>query len=207
MGAIPGGAARTLVDDAEDVCRLCFKAGIPITVDKAYPDEIEPDTQMIRAVQISKQDLLQRGFSLQRKGLYSQQLARAEPSRRERARRKEGKPRAGFKLHGLLSAPVGQIHQIVDSEGVRVFNVYATPNRMSVAHAEILMDPVRFKGSAYLKWRLELREALGTIQPVTVLPSVPWGVWERFAAPILASAKRGWRRLAATAVGTEETEN
>jgi len=170
MGATAGGAARALVDDAEDVCRLCYKAGIPITQDGQYPDEIDLDTQMIRVGQISKQDLTKRGFSLHRVSLYSRQRALAEPARKERARQDLGKSHAGFVLKGVLLAQVGRIHGIGHDQGVRVFNVYESPTDESRAHAEVLFDKT-VPGSQYLKWRIELRDVLGTLQPVTALPA------------------------------------
>jgi hypothetical protein len=178
MGAIPRGAARALVDDAEDVCRLCYKAGVPITIDKKYPDEIDPETNMIRVGQISKQDLTQRGFSLQRTSLYSRRRALAEPARRERLRSERGKVPAGFVLKGVLLTRVARIHNIVDGTGAKVFSVYATPNDESEAHAEILFD-TKVPNSEFLKWRLELRDALGILQPVTVLPSKPRSLRQR----------------------------
>lgn len=178
MGATAGGAARALVDDAEDVCRLCYKAGIPITQDGQYPDEIDPDNQMIRVGQISKQDLTKRGFSLQRVSLYSRQRALAEPARRERARQDRGKNHAGFVLKGVLLAHVGRIHRIGHNQGVRVFNVYESPSDESQAHAEILFEKT-VPGSQYLKWRVELRDVLGRLQPVTALPSEPHSLRQR----------------------------
>lgn len=193
MGAIPGGAARARVDDAEDICRLCYAAGIPITVDGKYPDEIEPDTQMIRVSQITRKDLTKTGFSLQRTSLYSRQRARTEPARRERARQAKGKKPAGFVLKGVLLARVGRIHNILDGKGARVFSVYASPNNQSDAHAEILFDN-HVSNSEYLKWRLELREVLGTLQPLTVLPSVPLSLGQRWHALCAAVKKFLFRR-------------
>lgn len=178
MGATAGGAVRALVDDAESVCRLCYKAGIPITQDQQYPDEIGPEDQMIRIGQISKQDLTKRGFSVQRVSLYSRQQALAEPARRERSRQDKGKGRAGFVLQGVLLAQVSRIHSIGNDEGVRVFNVYQSPNDGGQAHAEIFFNKT-MQSSQYLKWRIELRNVLGKLQPLAVLPSGPRSLWQR----------------------------
>ncbi|HXE09632.1 MAG TPA: hypothetical protein VN612_17140 [Acidobacteriaceae bacterium] len=166
------------MDDAEDVCRLCYKAGVPITIDGKYPDEIDPETNMIRVGQISKQDLTRRGFSLQRTSLYSRRKALAEPARREQLRSEKGKGPAGFVLKGVLLTRVGRVHNIVDGTGAKVFSVYATPNDESEAHAEILFD-ITVPNSEFLKWRLELRDALGILRPATVLPSEPRSLKQR----------------------------
>lgn len=180
MGEIAGGSAVVvpLVSEEEMVCRLCYKAGIPITVDGKYPDDIDPTTLTLRESQISQQDLTKRGFSVQRLSLYSRQLAMDEPERRERDRKQRGKPRAGFALQGVLLGHVAEIHAVRGAAGEQVFRVYETPNSDSVAHAEIKLAP-GVSGSQYLKWRKLLSDRLGTRQPISVLPSVPRNLRER----------------------------
>lgn len=172
MGAVAGGAERVLVDDGEEVCRLCFKAGVPITVDGRHPDDIDPATGMLRIEQLSQQDLTKRGFSVQVLSRYSRQQALAEPHRRESLRKQKGKSVAGFKLAGVLLASVGAIHSLRDEHGRRAFNVLEEPTEDSDAHATVLLDAA-LKGGPYLKWRRELVAAFGTIQDVEVLPDKP----------------------------------
>ncbi|WP_155413169.1 hypothetical protein [Xanthomonas arboricola] len=176
--AVGAAAAVPLVPDHEIVCRLCFKAGIPITVDKKYPDEIDPSSGKIRATQISQQDLTKRGFSLQRVSLYSRQLAAAQPVRKELARKERGLEPAGFVLQGVVSGRVKEIHAVRDGGGRTIFCVYATPNDDSDAHAEVKFAP-GVKGSEYIKWRVVLVDLLGTLQPVESLPSVSSSLGER----------------------------
>lgn len=172
MGAVAGGSGDALVDDAEDVCRLCFKAGVPITVDGEHPDDVDPLTGMIRLSQVSQQDLTKRGFSVQIVSRYSRQQALAEPARREAARKAKGKDPAGFKLAGVLLARVGTIHSFRDEKGVQAFRVIPDPTNDSDAHAKVLLSP-EMKGAPYLKWRRELVNTLGPMRPVKVLPSHP----------------------------------
>lgn len=196
MGAM-AGAGGPLVDDAEDICRLCFKAGVPITVDGQYPDDIDPKTKRLRVTQLSQQDLVRRGFSVQVVSRYSLQQALAEPNRKERQRRRLGKPFAGFRLAGVLKANVGAIHRLSDDSGTQAFYVLQDPTPESDAHAKILLSP-ELKGGPYLKWRKELVTALGAVQPYSILDSrsngfvafvrrvrihlcnLPGFVWERF---------------------------
>lgn len=174
MGAVAGGGGSALVDDAEDVCRLCFKAGVPITVDGAHPDDVDPSNGMIRLSQVSQQDLTKRGFSVQIVSRYSRQQALAEPARKEAARKDKGRDPAGFKLAGVLLAKVGAIHSFRDEKGIQAFRVIPDPTDDSDAHAKVLLSP-EMKGAPYLKWRRELVNALGPMRPVTVLPSRPAG--------------------------------
>lgn len=176
-----GGVAESmpLVADDETVCRLCYKAGVPITVDQQF-DDVDPASGRLRAVQISKQDLTIRGFSLQRVAMYSRQIASDEPARRERDRKEKGKERAGFVLQGVLLGNVEQIHAVRGEGGEPIFRVYATPNDASAAHAEVKLAP-GVKGSQYIKWRVVLADILGTLQPVHSLPSVPRSLPERVA--------------------------
>lgn len=188
MAPMPGGASLALVDDAESICRLSFKAGIPIVVDGQHPDDVDPKDQMIRVEAISKQDLTKRGFSLQRVSFYSREMALAQPEARELKRVADGKPKAGYVLQGAFLARVSKIHGIVSNGGAQVFTVYESPTAQNPAHAEIRIDPGA-KGSDFLKWRLELRRALGKLQPVTALPSHSEGILRR--------CSRLWRVLKA----------
>lgn len=182
MGESAAGAAAVvpLVPDHEVVCRLCFKAGIPITIDQKYPDEIDPSSGKIRATQISQQDLTKRGFSLQRVALYSRQLAAAQPARKELARKARNLEPAGFVLQGVVSGRVEDIHAVRDDGGQVIFRVYATPNDDSDAHAEVKFAP-GVKGSEYIKWRVVLADILGTLQPVESLPPDSSSLGERIA--------------------------
>lgn len=146
----------------EDVCRLCFAASINISIDRKHPNQVDPDSGLIRLEELTWQDFNERGFSVQVLRLYSAEKGRAEAMRRLEAKREKGVER--YELAGALIANVGRIHQIRDPGGASVFRVLDTSTAEHPAHAELRISP-GFQKKDLLKYRQELQGVLGKIRP------------------------------------------
>lgn len=168
MGGNADGAADVAVDDAEEVCRLCFSADVPIVEDK-YPNQVDPVTGFIRLEEISHRQV-KRGFSVQRMCLFSRAEAEAVAAIREERKRAKGIV-ANYLLAGVLVARVEMIHQIGGQACARPFNVLKAPVEGEPGHAEI-----RFNGDVskevFLEFRLELQRALGQLREPAILDQV-----------------------------------
>lgn len=162
MGEAADSSAATRVDAREEVCRLCFSASIPISRDQKHPNQVDADTGMIRLEEIGWDDMKFRGFSLQRRHLYSLNSGLEEAARREAAKRlKDGD--VSYELAGVLIAKVQLINAIEDSAGNQVFRVLATPSESQPGHSEIrIADHLTRKD--LLKYRVKLRDALGKLR-------------------------------------------
>lgn len=167
--AVGAGEAAALVDDEEDVCRLCFAAQVPISRDNQHPNQID-DEGFIRLEEIGWDDLASRGFSLVRRHLYSVSRGEAEAARRDEKRRAKGQE-ARYQLAGALIVRAANIKAIADDNGAQVFNVFATPTAEEEAHAEIKFAQV-IPRNQFLRFRQALRVELGTLQEKTALDSV-----------------------------------
>lgn len=162
MEGAAGGTAEVLVDAEEDVCRLCFSAEIPISRDSKHPNQVDPESGRIRLEEISWIDLREKGFSLQRRSLYSLKDGLAEAARRD-AKKKAKAIEAGYQLAGVLIARVALINVIEDECGRQIFRVLKTPTEAQPAHAEIRIADHCEKHDL-LKFRVALSDALGTLQ-------------------------------------------
>jgi hypothetical protein len=158
--------ALAFVDDAEEVCRLCFAAAIPITRDDKHPNHIDSD-DMIRLEELGWQDFSGRGFSLARRKKYSLAEGEAEATRRDQKRASKGQE-ARYILAGVLIARADAIHAISDDAGSQVFHVLETPTEAMPAHAEIRISH-QFKKVDFLRFRQELRVVLGRLRPKSML--------------------------------------
>lgn len=156
-----------LIEPHEDVCRLCFAAEIPVFRNSGQPNQVDPETGLMYIQEISWEDLSQNGFSLQRRLLYSLAQALAEADRRDAAKSQQKGHAVGYRLAGTLVARVEAINQIADN-GQQVFEVLATPLPDQPAHAEIRIAQGLGK-DVFLKFRISLRNALGTMQDARVL--------------------------------------
>lgn len=162
MGDAAESRAIALADPQEDVCRLCFSASIPISRDQKHPNQVDADTGWIRLEEIGWDDMKSRGFSLQRRRLYSLAEGMAEAARREAAKSAKG-DEVTYRLAGVLIARVEGINAIADSDGHQVFRVLETPTEAQPGHSEIrIADHLTKKD--LLKYRVELRSVLGTMQ-------------------------------------------
>lgn len=162
QGEVP---ALQLVDDKEEICRLCFSAQIPI-VDDVYPNQIDPVSGQIRLEEISLRKV-RRGFSVQRRHMYSMAEALAI-ARAADARWKTKGKEADYQLAGFLLASVAAVHSISE-DGSRVFAVYSKPEPGEPGHAEIHIAVEGMAKDKFIKYRTELQLALGQIQPPEAL--------------------------------------
>jgi hypothetical protein len=159
---------EVLVDAEEDVCRLCFSAKIPISYEQKHPNQIDTETGFILLEELSWQDMKKRGFSVQRRLLYSMNEALDVAARRDAARAEKGQE-AAYKLAGVLIAKVERITAITDDEGNQVFRVLATPSEEAgPAHAEIRVAGHLNKAD-FMKFRINLQAALGKIKEAALL--------------------------------------
>lgn len=160
--------AAVVVDDEEDVCRLCFAAAIPISRDNQHPNQTDEDGY-IRLEEIAWNDLSKKGFSLVRRHLYSVAKGEAEAQRRDAKRREKGQD-ARYQLAGTLIARAGGIAAITNDQGHQVFRVLATPTEQEEAHAEVrfVQDIARHE---WLRFRQDLRLVLGTVRDKSDLDS------------------------------------
>ena len=158
--------AVALVDEDEDVCRLCFSAAIPISRDQQHPNQID-DENMIRLEELGWEDFSSRGFSLVRRSLYSVVKGEAESQRRNKARAEKGQD-ARYQLAGTLVAKTQSINAIADEGGAQVFRVLQTPLPHEDAHAEIRIAE-QFRKPDFLKFRKQLRLVLGTLRDKSIL--------------------------------------
>jgi len=162
MSAAPISITAPLVDEREDVCRLCFSADVPISRHDNHPNQIDPLTGRIRLEEISWEDLSSKGFSLQRRHLYSLEKAIREAERRDNAKSEKLSVNAGYKLAGVLIVRVARINEILH-EGVKAFSVYATPQPGDPGHAEIRVG-AHCRKHDLLKFRIALQTALGSMR-------------------------------------------
>lgn len=157
-----------LVEPHEDVCRLCFAADLPVFRNVGQPNQVDPETGLIHIQEISWQDLSEKGFSLQRRALYSLAEALAEADRRDAAKSlAKGQP-VGYRLAGALIARVNAINGIADDNGQQIFQVHATPLELQPGHAEIKITEGLGK-DVFLKFRIKLRDVLGVMQEAELL--------------------------------------
>lgn len=150
----------------EDVCRLCFAASSNISIDQKFPNQVDPDTGLIRLEELTWQDFKTRGFSVQVLRLYSAAMGIAEAKRRLEAKREKGVER--YELAGALIARVEKIQQIKDPGGSSVFCVLDTRSAEHPAHAELRIRS-GFQKKDLLKYREALQAVLGKIRPVSDL--------------------------------------
>jgi hypothetical protein len=160
-------AAVALVDPAEDVCRLCFSAEIPISRDRKHPNQVDPEDGYIRLEEIGWEDLKVRGFSVQRKALYSLAKALALAEARDAIRTAKGLD-ARYKFAGTLIARVQAVIDIVDGGGSSVFFVREMPLEDDPGHAEIRIA-AHMTRQDFLKYRPALRLVLGRLHEPAVL--------------------------------------
>ncbi len=165
MGGNAEGAAVAALATDEDVCRLCFSASIPI-VDEKFPNQVDPSTGYIRLEEISHRQV-KRGFSLQRKQLYSLREAREMTAAREANKRAKGIV-ADYVLAGVLVARVDAIHAIGIEQGSQVFEVRSVPIPGQPGHAEIHFKTTLLKED-FLELRMDLQRALGKLQAPEIL--------------------------------------
>ena len=161
-----GGAAEVevLVDPREYVCRLCFSANIPISIHHdGHPNQVDPATNLIRLEEIGWRDVNERGFSVQRRRLYSRKEALAEAARREAAKNEKFGGDVTYRLAGALIAKVSRINSISDDTGNPIFRVLETPTEDQPGHAEIRIA-AGLKKHHLLKYRAKLQAALGTLK-------------------------------------------
>ncbi|MES2671785.1 MAG: hypothetical protein V4673_15375 [Pseudomonadota bacterium] len=168
MGEATGSGTQDLVDPEEDICRLCFSAKIPISYDSKHPNQIDSDTGLIRLEELSWADFRKRGFSIQRRILYSLREALEMAARRDAAKTAKGLD-AAYTLAGVLIAKVERINTISDAEGKQVFRVIPTPGQETdLAHAEIRIADHLTKDDL-LKFRVDLQAVLGKMQEANLL--------------------------------------
>lgn len=163
MGDVAEGAAETLVDPGEEICRLCFSALIPVFRSEGYPNQIDPDTGLLRLEELAWVDVKTRGFSVQRRQLYSHAEAVAEAQSRDSKKSQQKGCDVRYQLSGVLIALVENISAIVADDGEPVFRVLATPLKDLPGHAEIrVLGHITTK--QFLKYRPNLRDALGSMR-------------------------------------------
>jgi hypothetical protein len=167
MGDAASCVQELLVDAEEDVCRLCFSAKIPISIDNRHPNQIDVNTGYILLEELSWQDFKKRGFSLQRRRLYSHAEALALAAKRNAAKAEKGQD-AAYQLAGVLIAKVASINAISDDDGSQIFRVLATPNENEPGHSEIRIADHLTK-MHLLKYRVSLQSALGKMQDAALL--------------------------------------
>lgn len=160
--------AEVLVDAQEDVCRLCFASSIPISRDAKHPNQVDADTGLIRLEEIGWDDMKLRGFSLQRRMLYSLQEALQEAARRDSSKSAAKGKQVSYRLAGVLITRAECINAIADSEGSQVFKVIATPTEAQPGHAEIRIAD-HLQKHHLLKFRVHLQTALGPMQDAALI--------------------------------------
>ncbi|WP_157499838.1 hypothetical protein [Lysobacter sp. Root983] len=138
-------------------------------------NQIDPETGLILLEEISWQDLTERGFSVQRKTLYSEAEAIQFAEERKEFRAQKGKV-SEYILTGALIACVRAVHEIkADEDGSQTFRVLQTPREGQPGHAEIRIADhiaqVRVSKDRMLKYRLELCNALGPLRPSSDIDS------------------------------------
>lgn len=155
--------ADCLVSDDEVVCRVGFSADFPISRDKNYPEQHDPNTGLLRLEEISIDDLNDRGFSIQRINIYNRSIADAHAAdRAAKASAKLGRA-VTYTVAGGHLAQVAAIHGIRGEAENQIFEVWPTPEDGQPAHAEIRAKE-RMTKSMLLKWRPRLQGALGPIR-------------------------------------------
>lgn len=173
MGDVVGGAANiTLVEDDEEVARLCFKSDWPVTHDGKYPSEIDPVTRLYRLEEFQWKDFSKQarsGFSVQRTSLFSQTDAKRVLEERIARKQEREKPLDGYDLEGVVIARVSAIHGIKDADGQSTFLVSPESTPDSPAHSAIRTSETCNSGE-FLKYRKELQTAFGQLQSVEILP-------------------------------------
>jgi hypothetical protein len=166
MGGAAEGAAKVLVEPGEEICRLCFSADVPIC-DNQYPNQIDPETGLIRLEELSWTELRKRGFSVQERRKYSYAEAVDMAARREAGKLAKG-INSNYKLAGVLISRVAEITGITDERASQVFRVIATPTVDQPGHAEIRLGE-SFTRDDLLKFRVNLQAALGKLLDGKVL--------------------------------------
>lgn len=161
MGSGAQGAV-TLVNPDEELCRLCFSAAIPISRDRLHPNQIDPETLLIRLEELGWEDFGKRGFSVMERSKYSLQRAEAVAQDRDAARKAKGQD-ARYQLVGALITNAAAINAITNDAGVQVFKVLSTSTAQEPAHAEIRVDS-QFNQSQFMKFRMVLRDTLGKLR-------------------------------------------
>jgi hypothetical protein len=159
------------VSDEEDVARLCFRASFPITRRGEYLSDFDPGSQLYRLEELTWDDFSNRGFSVQRRSLFSRVAAQAAlQDRIDRKREKLGATADSLKLEGAVLARVASIRAIQTLGGERAFSVWKEPVDGNSAHACIRSNGGYPRGE-FLKYRVQLQAVFAGLRPLSVLPS------------------------------------
>jgi hypothetical protein len=154
-----GGAEDVLVDDAEDVARLCLNERT----------DIDPETRLLKVSTLMWEDFLHRGLSVQRVNFFTRGDAQAALDARIAAREGAGKSVTGYALAGVAIARVEKIRRIEKEGGSPAFVVVEKPDAASAGHAEIFATEDYGHGK-FLGFRTKLILAFGPVQSVEMLP-------------------------------------
>lgn len=158
-----GGAAPVLVDEEEDVARLCYRAGFPITRRNDHHCEVDPDSGLYRLEEFTWEDFTQKGFSVQRRALFTREAAITAFQAKMEKRRVKGDPADTLELLGAVVAPVAQIHAIRTMRDGRAFAVWEEPIEGNAAHACIRSDE-KYPRSEFMKYRALLQEIFAQVR-------------------------------------------
>ena len=164
-----GGAAPALVSDEEDVARLCFRAGFPITRRNSHHSDVDPESGFYRLEEFTWDDFTNRGFSVQRLALFSRDAANAAYQAKVEKRRAKGDPVDTLEFLGAVVASVAQIHAIRTAKGGRAFAVCQEPIEGNPAHACIRSDE-QYSKPEFMKYRLLLQAIFAQVRGSEVFP-------------------------------------
>lgn len=164
-----GGAAPVFVSDEEDVARLCFRAGFPITRRNSHHCDVDPESGLFRLEGFTWDDFTNRGFSVQRLALFSREAANGALQARVEKRRERGDPVDTLELLGAVVASVARIHSIRTAKGGRAFAVCQDPIEGNPAHAFIRSDE-QYSKPEFMKYRVLLQAIFAEVKSPDVFP-------------------------------------
>jgi hypothetical protein len=150
----------------EQLLRLCYLSQSGLLVAGSFPHEVDATTQKLLPDAISKADLKERGWSVQREHLYSRELSWADLWRR----------RANNPMKRLLIQRVGflgsaTLVQEKDEAGESVFLLRADGGRLNPAHASVYLRSKPPTGWAFSRARLRLIDLIGETRSCRELKS------------------------------------
>lgn len=162
-----GAVVEERLADEELVLRLCYRSETIGALGIEYPGHTDPATGLLRVESVQIQDLQARGFSVERKHLFTVELgAQAEKVKKERHVAKTGVD--DVVLEGAVSSAVSSIHGIKDNAGVGIFKVLPDPLDGHPGHAVVLAVGKHGR-SALMKYRIELANSFGKVLSLQAL--------------------------------------